>query len=291
MDTAAYEELTGKHLQDKRDNWRSFCPVHEEKTPSFYIHKETYLCHCFGCGVKGTLDFVLAFAFDTPPRNIRQKLDLPLIKNIKELRAHEQTFSQAILAPYKRIEMHPYLRARGFKPATVLQHGTRWDPEGRVVFPLRSLGGPVEGAVGRAVKTTVQPKWYFYWNGRKGDILYQPLDTLQVNIIVEGVFDVMWLNQHGYQGAAAIIGSTATKRQIELIKDNTDEVTLFLDNDLAGRIGQEKLARALMSSVKVHIARYPEGKSDPQECTEDELHEAIDKRQTYVEYNVSNRPN
>src|ERR1700757_4032852 len=118
MDSIAYKKLTGKSLEDKRDNWRSLCPVHDERTPSFYIHKETYLCHCFGCGIKGSLEYVLSRAYKLETKVVRAQLNIPVFKSdsIYESSAPEpDSFEGAWLSAYRRIEMHPYLKKRGFK--------------------------------------------------------------------------------------------------------------------------------------------------------------------------------
>lgn len=41
-------KLTGK-------TYKGLCPFHKEKTPSFYVHPEKQIYHCFGCGVGGNV--------------------------------------------------------------------------------------------------------------------------------------------------------------------------------------------------------------------------------------------
>jgi DNA primase len=43
----------GLKLLSAGTSYKSLCPFHEEKTPSFFITKQNALWHCFGCGEKG----------------------------------------------------------------------------------------------------------------------------------------------------------------------------------------------------------------------------------------------
>ena len=49
-------ELIGEYIQLLRAgsaNFKTRCPFHNEKTPSFYVSKERQMWHCFGCGEGG----------------------------------------------------------------------------------------------------------------------------------------------------------------------------------------------------------------------------------------------
>jgi predicted P-loop ATPase len=49
-------DVIGQDQQIVRDGreFKSLCPFHEERTPSFYINDEKGFYHCFGCGAHGT---------------------------------------------------------------------------------------------------------------------------------------------------------------------------------------------------------------------------------------------
>lgn len=54
-------EVVSAHTELKRSGarYQGLCPFHDERTPSFSIHPDEKLYHCFGCGVGGDVfDFV-----------------------------------------------------------------------------------------------------------------------------------------------------------------------------------------------------------------------------------------
>ncbi|MGK2932166.1 MAG: DNA primase [Solirubrobacterales bacterium] len=56
-------EIVSAHTELRRQGarWTGLCPFHDERSPSFGIHAEDKLYHCFGCQVGGDLfDFVIA---------------------------------------------------------------------------------------------------------------------------------------------------------------------------------------------------------------------------------------
>ncbi len=48
-------QVIGERIPLKRAgrNFKGVCPFHQEKTPSFMVHPEKQIFHCFGCGVGG----------------------------------------------------------------------------------------------------------------------------------------------------------------------------------------------------------------------------------------------
>ena len=63
---------------------KGLCPFHSEKTPSFSVHAEKQIFHCFGCGVGGDVfKFVMLTEGVTFPESIRivaEKCGIPLPK-------------------------------------------------------------------------------------------------------------------------------------------------------------------------------------------------------------------
>lgn len=48
-------DIVGEYVRLKQSgqNWKGLCPFHTEKTPSFMVHREKQIWHCFGCGLGG----------------------------------------------------------------------------------------------------------------------------------------------------------------------------------------------------------------------------------------------
>jgi len=54
--TESIEDLLDQDIRERGVNAMVLCPFHDEDTPSFSIHLEEGVWHCFGCGRKGNLE-------------------------------------------------------------------------------------------------------------------------------------------------------------------------------------------------------------------------------------------
>jgi DNA primase len=86
-------------------------------------------------------------------------------------------------------------------------------------------------------------------------------------VIVEGFFDCMKLHQHGCQKVVALMGSTMSAAQEELIRkhtDSTSQVIVMLDEDEAGQAGRDDIAVRLakFAFVKIHTFEKPDMQPD-----------------------------
>ena len=77
-------ELIGSYFNLKRagSGFTALCPFHKEKSPSFHVHPQKQIFHCFGCGVGGDVfRFVMQHEgvdFPTAVRMLAQKAGVPV---------------------------------------------------------------------------------------------------------------------------------------------------------------------------------------------------------------------
>ncbi len=285
------EQQFDTRFTDTHDNWRALCPFHSESTPSFYIHKTDLVGHCFGCGVAGRVDMLLARLKGCSAAQARADLELtslPWLDKPHEPKP-EPIYPNSWIHAWKRISTHPYLENRGFTKETIEHFELRWDPAtDRIVFPLILTDGTVAGAVGRST-TGLVPKYYFYWNCDKGQAVWTARDFWDPDsdtvIVVEGILDCMWLWQNGYS-SAALIGAAATSSQVAQLKDFST-VVIALDNDDAGRIGAEKLHKSLKNSCVIQYAVYPNHAKDANDLVKQELDEVFSNPISSIEMQLN----
>jgi DNA primase len=93
-------------------------------------------------------------------------------------------------------------------------------------------------------------------------------------VIVEGFFGCMKLHQFGCRRVVALMGSTMSAAQEELIKRHTDrnsQVIVMLDEDEAGRAGREDIAVRLAKFVFVKVHTFAEDGQQPENLSAEEV--------------------
>jgi len=180
---------------------------------------------------------------------------------------------------------HPYLAERGLTVETILDFGVGYCAKGmmaeRIAIPIHNPEGGVVAYAGRFPGEPAEdtPKYKLPPGFRKSLELFnidraikEPAEKPLV--IVEGFFGCMKLHQHGCRKTVALMGSSMSEAQEELIRKHTDltsQVIVMLDEDEAGRVGREDIAVRLAKFVfvKIHIFEKPD--TQPENLTADEV--------------------
>lgn len=183
---------------------------------------------------------------------------------------------------------HPYLRSRGFTRQIVDRFGlgfcARGMLQGRIAIPLHDGQGRLVGYAGRLVDDQAidaeHPRYLFPGtrerNGiriefHKAKLLYNlhrltaPVADL---VVVEGFTHVWWLAQHGFANAVALMGSSSSAEQLELIVNATasdGRIWIFSDGDDPG----QRVADELLTELGRH--RFVRRISPGEDCQPTDL--------------------
>ncbi len=134
-------QLIGEYIPIKKAgiNWKAPCPFHHEKTPSFMVHPEKQIWHCFGCGKGGDVftfiqeiegfDFIEALKFLAKRAGIeldfskQSMVDSSLRNRVQDINVKAAAFFNHILINHPAGKIaRDYLANRGVTASSI----TNW---------------------------------------------------------------------------------------------------------------------------------------------------------------------
>ena len=144
---------------------------------------------------------------------------------------------------------------------------------GRVIFPIRSMSGRVQGFGGRILSQN--SKTAKYLNSPESDIynkskaLYGIFESKQsiakkdLCFLVEGYTDVIQMHQSGITNVVSSSGTALSVDQIRMINRLTSNVVVLYDSDAAGlRASLRGIDLILEQGMNVRVCTFPKGE-DP----------------------------
>ncbi len=180
---------------------------------------------------------------------------------------------------------HPYLMERGLSPETLAEFGVGFCSKGmmadRIAIPIRDPDGQVVAYAGRWPGEAPEgtPKYKLPPGFRKSLELFnldsarrEPTETPL--IVVEGFFDAMKLVELGHRKVVALMGSSLSTAQEELIRRHTtpdSRILVMLDEDEAGRAARDDVATRLARFAFVRIHAFEEEGRQPEHLNAEEL--------------------
>lgn len=178
---------------------------------------------------------------------------------------------------------HPYLSGRGLTLETLVDFGVGFCAKGmlkdRIAIPIHNADGKVVAYAGRwpgEPPDAGTPKYKLPPGFKKSLELFN-LDRAKKQsgplVMVEGFFDCLMLWQHGIKKVVALMGSSLSPAQEELVRRHTDrhsQVIVLLDEDDAGRAGREQLAIRLSRFVFVKTHVFEQEGRQPSDLSADE---------------------
>lgn len=182
---------------------------------------------------------------------------------------------------------HPYLAGRELNEAAIETFGLGFCKKGllagRIAIPIHNAAGALVAYAGRwpGDPPDETPKYKLPAGFKKSLEIFNLHRAIQESpeqplVIVEGFFDCIHLWQLGVKRVIAIMGSSLSPAQEELIRKHTDSrsrVVLMLDEDEAGRAAREKITARLatFAFVKIHI--FEKEGTQPEQLTSEQVNE------------------
>lgn len=145
----------------------------------------------------------------------------------------------------------------------------------RITIPIRDRQKSLVGISGRASHSDQKPK-YMHSSGFRRDYYLFGEDKIQTGItgfLVEGFFDVLYLQMKGYN-AVAMLGSHLSAFQVQKLIKLFDRVIIVPDGDAPGAAAAKKAEEALLPLIHVTVAKMLDGK-DPDELSDELLLECL----------------
>jgi DNA primase len=176
---------------------------------------------------------------------------------------------------------HAYLTERGLTEETAKTFGVgffagKGSMHDRIVIPIHNREGELVAYAGRAIDGS-EPRYKFPAGFHKSLELFN-LHRVKGEVsvvLVEGFFDCMKITQAGFP-CVALMGSTMSRAQEELLRECFGQVVVMLDGDEAGRVAAEGIAERLQRVVyQVQVVDLPQG-VQPDQLSVEELHHLLD---------------
>jgi DNA primase len=187
---------------------------------------------------------------------------------------------------------HPYLtEQRGLTPETIVDFGIGFCSKGmmadRIAIPIHNVKGEVVAYAGRFVGEPGEdtPKYKLPPGFRKSQELFNidraSRETAEMPlVVVEGFFDAMKLRQHGCRKVVALMGSTMSTAQEELIRQHNNrhsQIIVMLDENEAGRAGREDIACRLSKHCFVRVHQFEQPDMEPEHLTAEAVRQLVEE--------------
>lgn len=148
--TDAISELLGTPITERSINAMLRCPLHEDRSPSFSIHLDSGVWHCFGCERSGTIRQLYRLLGEEVSRDVqilqaRQRAEAPELAT-KDFTPLANSYVDWIRRPEARTFVEDYCTGRGILPDALRHFGVGYNPERDALsFPYVDEEGRVTG--------------------------------------------------------------------------------------------------------------------------------------------------
>jgi len=278
-------------LRGSNHELRGRCPIHKgEGDRSFHVNLSKNVFNCFSCKKHGNvLDLVAALDGSTvrdaalklkgifsPEGNQEGAQHPPGLAGRNDATAEPEVINPPLSFQLMVDFQHPYGQDRGVSRETLERFGaglcgSKGTFARRFIFPLHRESGELVGYAGRSIDDQ-GPKYLFPPKEKgfhKSHLVYNLHRVCDLQsrrqpyvVVVEGFFDCMKVTDAGFP-CVALIGSSLSVRQEELLTKCFSQIVLLFDGDAAGRGATEDCLRRLgrhcwMRAVSVEDGVQPD---------------------------------
>lgn len=291
-------EVAGRytHLKRSGKEFVGLCPIHSEKTPSFYVNREKQQFYCYGCAAGGDVIELVRLIQNT---DVYTALEMLAEENGIALSTHENEgyqrrkdfqrrqaslIDKATDTLSRKQEAVEYLVNRGITQAAVDKFRIGYGEKNHsVIIPLldhrnmpigyaeRFIGEPPPGFSSKYRLPSEDPKSSSYNElFRKSEFLFNEYNARlalkkdHYLLVFEGQLDVISADQIGFHASVACMQSSLTveqaKRIIKLAEDNT-VIVLVPDKNEAGMKSVKRNAdvlRNINAKIPIRVLKLPE---------------------------------
>lgn len=270
---------------------RCLNPDHNDSHPSLRVDRETGVMHCLSCGFGKGVPSIYHYFNESM---YRQSPRLVMVqRTIRDILRSNTSLSIPESAMFFE-EDYRGIKASTFKKYFAFQDLQQW-PD-RVVFPIADSVGKIVVFIGRSYQGSAPPKYLL-----KPKDVAAPIYPMRYNcpvlLMVEGMFDMLNLEDKGINNVAACFGThqfspdNISDKLSSFILAGTKIIVILLDKDKAGNIAAEKISRYIREKTRLIpiVANHllPDDK-DPGELDEDEVQELNNQIEILVAETLKN---
>jgi DNA primase len=309
---ARYGYLAGL-TEKKQDTLVGPCPIHGGKNAtSFHVNTTKNIWNCFSnCGGGNVLDLVMkveGIEIRAAGEKLASWFNLvferePRGKTVKKSSQPEGVASAAQPKPAASPEVNPplersllsrvqaslnqdhaYLFERGLTVATIKDFGigvaSRGFLRGCCGIPIAREDGEIIAFAGRIIDPELakEGKYKLPSGFQKSHVVFnlnRAKEHADVGlIVVEGFFDAMKVHQAGYPNVVALMGSTLSEQQEELLVAYADRLALMFDGDDAGSKCLREFYGKLRQKLYLKEIRLERGEQ-PDSLSEERIRELL----------------
>lgn len=177
---------------------------------------------------------------------------------------------------------HPYLADRGLAKETIEHFGLGYCSRGlmkeRIAIPIHNDRGELVAYAGRwpGDPPEGEGKYKLPPGFQKHLVLFNLHRVIKEAsagklIVVEGFFDCFRIWQAGFKNVVALMGSTLSPEQEELLVSHAKMIAVMLDRDDAGMKATGEILSSLAGIVFVRVIELPSPGDQPDRLKEEEM--------------------